>query len=365
MEYIKTLLMLFGGQSSEHEVSRKSAASILNNINSDKYNILKVGIKKDGAWLLTEASAEAIESGAWESCENNRPVQPALNHSRRLFITESADSIYIDVVFPMLHGKNGEDGTMQGLFQIAGIPFVGSDTKSSAACMDKAVTKALVDQAEVCEQAKCCVTHRGCDEEEAAQSIDGFFDSEYPLFVKPANSGSSVGISKVEDCTQLPHALKTAFAEDGKVLVEEAIVGREIEIAILGNRESDRGLQASCLGEIFAANEFYDYSAKYEDVGSKTAIVEDLPDFLVEEIRETALKIYEIMGCDGMARVDFFLMPGLDGGYHDGKVVFNEINTIPGFTKISMYPQLWEASGVPYDQLIDRLIELAIERDKE
>ncbi len=362
MTYRKTILILFGGQSSEHEISRKSTASILENINSEKYDILKVGIKKDGTWLLTEASAEAIESGTWENHESNCPVNPALDHSRRLIFTESANSVYIDVVFPVLHGRNGEDGTIQGLLQIAGLPFVGSDAKSSAACMDKAVTKALVNQAGVCEQAKCCVIHRGCDEKNAVHMIDEFFSSEYPLFVKPANSGSSVGISKVGNPAELPEAIKIAFAEDDKILVEKAIVGREIEVAVLGNRESSRGPEASCIGEIFAANEFYDYTAKYEDIGSRTAIVNDLPDTLEEKIKETAVSIYKVMGCDGMARVDFFLTPGPEGSYHDGEVVFNEINTIPGFTKISMYPQLWEASGIPYDRLIDMLIELAIEK---
>ncbi len=364
MAYRKTILILFGGQSSEHEISRKSAASVLENINSEKNEILRVGIKQDGTWLLTEASVEAIECGAWESCGSNRAVHLALDHSRRLMFTGTEESMYIDVVFPVLHGRNGEDGTMQGLLQIAGIPFVGSDTKSSAACMDKAVTKALVDQAGICEQAKCCVVHRGCNVQDTAYMIDEFFGSEYQLFVKPANSGSSVGISKVGNLSELPRAMEIAFAEDDKILVEKAIVGREIEVAVLGNREGSRGPEASCIGEIFAANEFYDYTAKYEDVGSRTSIVNDLPDILEKKIRETAINIYKVMGCDGMARVDFFLTPGAEGNCHDGEIVFNEINTIPGFTKISMYPQLWEASGIPYDRLLDRLIELALEKKK-
>ncbi len=365
MTYRKKILILFGGQSSEHEISRKSTASVLENINSEKYDIFKVGIKKDGVWLLTEAPIEAIESGAWENHESNCPVHPAMDHSRRLIFTEIADSLNIDAVFPVLHGRNGEDGTIQGLLQIAGIPFVGSDAKSSAACMDKAITKALVDQAGVCEQAECCVVHRGCDEKDAVRMIDEFFNGEYPLFVKPANSGSSVGISKVGNPARLPEAIRIAFAEDDKILVEKAIVGREIEVAVLGNRENSQGPEASCIGEIFTANEFYDYTAKYEDVGSRTAIVNDLPDYLEEKIKETAVNIYKVMGCDGMARVDFFLTPGSEGSYHDGEVIFNEINTIPGFTKISMYPQLWQASGIPYDRLIDTLIELAMERNQE
>lgn len=345
-----TLLILFGGVSSEHEVSRVSAASVLRHINREKYNIIKVGIRKDGAWLLTDAEPDEIQTGTWESHESNEPAVIMTDHSRRL-VTEKGKSELIDVVFPVLHGKNGEDGTMQGLLEIAGIPYVGSDSFSSAACMDKAAAKALVDQAEACLQARCSVVHRGCDCSEAADVIDEFFDSEYPLFVKPSAAGSSVGISKVKSKEYLPAALETAFAEDSKALVEECITGREIEVAVLGNDEP----RASCIGEIFAANEFYDYNAKYENTESKTGIVRDLSPEKEDEIRRTAVAIYEIMGCSGLARVDFFLK-------EDGTPVFNEINTIPGFTSISMYPQLWQESGLGYSELIDKLIELAQER---
>jgi len=343
----KKLMLLFGGVSSEHEVSRTSAASVLEHIDGEKYELIKVGITKDGRWMQTEADAASIEDGSWEEHPSNKDVylMPGVGFA----------GLDVDVVFPLLHGRNGEDGRMQGFLAIAGIPFVGSDSTASAACMDKAVTKAVIDQAEACDQAKCCIAHKGCDEEEAAGVIDRFFGSEYPLFVKPANAGSSVGISKVKEREELPGALKVAFAEDDKALIEEAIVGREIEVAVLGNDDP----QASCIGEIISANEFYDYVAKYDNIGSVTSVVTDLPESLQDQIRRTAVSIYEIMGCRGLARVDFFLTKGPSGGYDDGGLVFNEINTMPGFTKISMYPQLWEASGIAYEELIDKIIDLA------
>ena len=343
------MMLIFGGVSSEHEVSRTSAASVLEHINRDKYEIIKVGITKDGRWMQIEADPMAIADGSWEEMESNKDVylMPGVGFA----------GLDVDVVFPLLHGRNGEDGRMQGFLAIAGIPFVGPDSTASAACMDKAVTKAVIDQAEACDQAKCCVAHRGCDVEEAAGVIDQFFDGVYPLFVKPANAGSSVGISKVKQKEGLPEALRVAFAEDDKALVEETIVGREIEVAVLGNDDP----QASCIGEIVPANEFYDYTAKYDDIGSVTSIVTDIPERLQQQIRQTAVSIFEIMGCKGLSRVDFFLREGPSGGYDDGELVFNEINTMPGFTKISMYPQLWEASGIAYEDLIDKLIELALE----
>lgn len=345
------LMVLFGGVSSEHEISRTSAASVLEHVNEDKYDIIKVGIKKDGKWLQTEAAASDIESGAWEKDTSNKEVY--------LMPGAGFAGLDVDVVFPVLHGKNGEDGRIQGFLEIAGIPYVGSGSTSSAASMDKAITKAMVDQAEICRQATCCIAHKGCDVDEAAGLIDEFFEGVYPVFVKPANAGSSVGISKVKAKTELPEALRIAFAEDDKVLVEEAIVGREIEVAVLGNTGTDSDEDApvaSCIGEIFAANEFYDYTAKYDDIGSRTGIVTDLPAELEQEIRDVAVGIFEIMGCDGLARVDFFLEEGEDG------LVFNEINTIPGFTKISMYPKLWQENGIAYPELIDRLVELALKK---
>ena len=352
-----SLLILFGGASSEHEVSCASCASVLKHINSEKYDISTIGITKEGNWLLTSSPAVDIGDGSWEENKNNKIAFIAPDHSIKGIMVQQEDGSFkqktIDVIFPILHGKNGEDGTMQGLLQISGIPFVGSGTTASAASMDKAITKAILEQGSVVNQAKCIVLHKNTyekDPENEVIALFDYFECQLPLFVKPANAGSSVGISKVKDAEDLPKAIEKALLEDDKVLIEEAIVGREIEVAVLGNDSPE----ASCIGEIFAANEFYDYEAKYQNAESKTGIVFDLDEEKEREIREVAIKIYQAMGCRGLSRVDFFLK-------ESGKVVFNEINTLPGFTNISMYPKLWEATGLPYDKLIDRLIELAMD----
>ena len=332
------VLILFGGVSSEHEVSRVSASSILAHISEDKYEINTVGITKEGNWFLTSSPAVRIGDGSWEQDPGNRKVAVCLDRDFRGLLVREADGstreLAIDVVFPVLHGKNGEDGTMQ-------------------ASMDKAITKVMVEQAGGISQADAVLLHRqryAKDPQGELLGVTSYFDDVFPLFVKPANAGSSVGISKVKNAEELPKALDIAFAEDDKVLVEEAITGREIEVAVLGNEDP----KASCIGEIFAANEFYDYNAKYENAASETAVVADLDPEKEQEIQDAAVKIYQTMGCRGMARVDFFLK-------ESGRVVFNEINTLPGFTSISMYPKLWEASGIPYPDLIDKLLQLAME----
>ena len=357
MDKKTSLLILFGGMSSEHEVSRISAASVLEHIDAGKYEINTIGITKEGNWFLTSSPAVHIRDGSWEHDKSNRRAVLSVDRSERCLLIEEESGCFskinIDVVFPVLHGRNGEDGTIQGLLQIAGIPFVGSDTASSAASMDKAITKSMVEQAGDVYQARCNVLHRKefeADPQREAEGVLSFFNWELPLFVKPANAGSSVGISKVKKKEELEGALRLAFKEDNKVLVEETIEGREIEVAVLGNEDA----AASCIGEIFAANEFYDYNAKYENDKSETGIVCDLAPEKEIEIRNAALNVYRIMGCRGLARVDFFLEK-------TGRVVFNEINTLPGFTHISMYPQLWQASGISYSELIDKLITLALE----
>lgn len=356
-----SLLVLFGGASSEHEVSCISAASVLDHIDMEKYDIIKIGITKEGNWFLTGSPVVNISDGSWEKDPGNRRAFIVPDRSTGGILAESGKGVFetvkVDVVFPVLHGKNGEDGTMQGLLQIAGLPFVGADTTSSAASMDKAITKAMVHQNSSARQAKCHVMYRSRyekapDEEEKA--LLEFFSGSMPLFVKPANAGSSVGITKVKKPEELTEALKTAFAEDDKAVIEEAVRGREIEVAVLGNDNP----KASCIGEIFAANEFYDYNAKYENEASRTAIVTDLEADKEREIRDTAVRVYQTMGCRGLARVDFFLD-------EEQNVIFNEINTIPGFTHISMYPKLWEESGIRYSELLDRLIELALEKHEK
>ena len=351
------LLILFGGVSSEYEISRLSAASVLDHIDKTKYDITTVGITKDGRWLLTRADSEQIKDGSWEELGENSMAVISPDRKTHGILATAPDGTFfekrIDVIFPVMHGQNAEDGTMQGLLQLSGIPFVGSGTTASASSMDKAITKAMVKQNGTVAQADCTVTHKitfEADEEAELKRIDDYFKDRYPLFVKPANAGSSVGISKVKSFSGLKEALEMAFEVDVKVLVEEGITGREIEVAVLGNDDP----KASGIGEIFAANEFYDYNAKYENNSSHTEIVRDLPDEVQTRIKEAAITVYKIMGCRGLSRIDFFLESS-------GRVVLNELNTLPGFTQISMYPQLWIDSGIPYDELIDRLIELAIE----
>ena len=356
MEKKISLLLLFGGVSSEHEVSCASAASIIKNINREKYDIYTVGITKQGNWFLTSSPASGIGDGSWEYDKNNKKVHISLDRESRGILTEENgcfEKIKIDVVFPVLHGKNGEDGTMQGLLQIAGIPFVGSDAASSAESMDKAATKAMVEKAGGVYQADAVIVYsKVFDADKAGEigRIAEYFKGRFPLFVKPSSAGSSVGITKIKQEDEIEGALDRAFEEDDKVVVEEGIKGREMEISVLGNRDA----KASRIGEIFAANEFYDYNAKYENEASRTEIVTDLSPEKEKEMRDTAVRVYDIMGCRGLARVDFFLS-------EDGKAVFNEINTLPGFTDISMYPKLWEATGIKYSDLIDELIRLALE----
>lgn len=348
------LAVLFGGMSSEHEVSCLSAASVIEHLDKNQYEIFAVGITKEGNWFLTDSPVACISDGSWIENRRNRKTLISPNtEDKGLLIFEQDGSCQLqklDVVFPVLHGKNGEDGTMQGLLELSGIPYVGSGTTSSAACMDKGITKLMVKGTDV-KQADFYLTDRysfASNPQEILREIELHFGG-YPLFVKPANAGSSVGISKAGNGLQLFEAIRIAAEEDHKILIEETIVGREIEVAVLG----DRHPRASLVGEIIAANEFYDYEAKYLNAASRTEIVSDLSEQKIEEIQENALTVYHTMGCKGLARVDFFLTGA-------GDVIFNEINTMPGFTSISMYSKLWEATDLPYSELLDMLIELAM-----
>lgn len=350
-----SLLVLFGGQSSEHEVSCNSAASVIEHLDQNKYNLYQVGITREGLWFLTSAEPKRIKDGSWIKDPSNKKVfiRPSIDISGLVVFNDdyTYEIIDIDVVFPVLHGKYGEDGTLQGLLDLTGLPYVGSGTTSSATCMDKAITKLIVAQTGI-RQADYYLTDRytfADQPQETIKSILTYFDEKFPLFVKPPNAGSSVGISKVKDTKSLFDGIRIAAAEDHKILIEETIIGREIEVAVLG----DRHPKASLVGEILAANEFYDYDAKYVNEGSKTRVITDLSPEKEEEIRKAAIDIYRGMGCKGLARADFFLTDA-------GEVVFNEINTMPGFTQISMYPKLWEATDLPYTELLDELIGLAL-----
>ena len=349
-----SVLILFGGISPEHEVSLRSAESVLNNIDHDKYNIFPVGITKEGDWVLFGGrDYSMLPAGTWQSCEGNRRATLSPVHGQGLLSFENDCVVRerIDVVFPVLHGSGGEDGAIQGLLEIAGLPYVGPHIAASAACMDKCMTKLVADQVGVRQAQWQLVTKSGFahNADAVARQVEERFD--YPVFVKPAGTGSSVGVSKARDRADLLQAVETALQYDKKVLVEEFIDGQEVECAVLGNREA----QASIVGEIGASAQFYDYDDKYVNGTSQLYIPARIDEAVSDKIREVAVRAYRLLGCSGLARVDFFVTED------EHKVVLNEINTLPGFTSISMYPKLWMAMGLTYGELLDRLIDLAFQ----
>ena len=349
--------ILFGGISPEHEVSLRSAESVLNNIDKEKYNILPVGITKEGKWILFGGKDYAmLPQGTWQNHPDNREaaISPVRGQGLLTFEGDRVVRQAVDVVFPVLHGENGEDGAMQGLLQMAGLAYVGPPVAASAVAMDKTLTKLVVDHAGVPQAAWELV--RGSELENHMQNtLDSLeLRFRYPMFVKPAGTGSSVGVSKAADRESLCQALKDAAQFDEKILVEEFIHGREIEVAVMGNDSP----VASVCGEIDSGVEFYDYNAKYVTNTSTAYIPARIPEDVQEIVREAAVKVYSAIGCQGLSRVDFFVT------YEENRVVFNEINTLPGFTSISMYPKLFAASGIPYSKLIDQLLELAVEACK-
>ncbi len=348
------ILIIFGGKSSEYEVSLHSASSVISNIPRDKYNVYTLGITKDGKWLYFEGETDLIEKDTWHTDGFTSDAFLSVNasdNSLNIFENSSIKKVHIDVVFPVLHGKNGEDGTIQGLLELSGIPYVGCGVLSSAACMDKAVTNTLCDSIGI-RQAKWRLV-RKYDFNHNCTDLDEIIAAlSLPLFVKPANAGSSVGISKAFTKAEVVKALELAFEHDSKAVLESAIVGRELECSVLGNSSP----LASCVGEIAPGNDFYDYEAKYISGDSKLFIPAKLTKNQEEEIRSAATKVYKTLDCEGLARVDFFMD-------NDGLIYFNEINTIPGFTSISMYPKLFEQSGIQYPKLIEKLIEYAFEKE--
>ena len=346
--------ILFGGVSPEHEISLRSAESVLNNINKDKYQVFPVGITKTGDWILFSGEDYSLlPRGLWQEHPGNRQVaiSPIRGQGLLIFEGESLRRERIDVVFPVLHGENGEDGSIQGLLQLAGIPYVGCHVAASAVAMDKTLTKLVADQAGIRQAAWQLIWDHELEHhtQRAIEILESRF--AYPMFVKPAGTGSSVGVSKAADRDALDKALLAAAKYDKKILVEEFIHGREIEVAVMGN---DNPVASIC-GEIDSGADFYDYDAKYVTDTSRPYIPARIPEDVQEIVREAAIKVYTAIGCQGLSRVDFFAT------YEDNRVVFNEINTIPGFTSISMYPKLFGASGIPYRQLIDLLLQLAQE----
>ena len=349
-----SVCVLFGGMSPEHQVSLRSAESVLNNMDAEKYDILPVGITRQGQWLLYGSDDYSkLPSGAWQEEPTNRKamISPVRGQGLVCVTEDGVEYRSIDVVFPVLHGENGEDGAMQGLLQLAGIPYVGPHVSASAVSMDKTLTKLVADKAGVTQAAWQLVRRGDLDSrlEQTLDSLEGRF--EYPMFVKPSGTGSSVGVSKATDRQTLADALKAAAEYDEKVLVEEFIRGREVEVAVMGNDSP----MASVCGEIDSGADFYDYDAKYITDTSTAYIPARIGEDIGERVREAAVKIYSAIGCQGLSRVDFFVT------YDDERVVFNEINTLPGFTSISMYPKLFDASGIPYGELIDQLLKLAME----
>lgn len=345
--------ILFGGVSPEHDVSLRSAESVLKHLDPEKYNIYPVGITQDGNWIWYGGKDySALPGEAWLACSENKPaaISPIRGQGLLIFEGETVIRKRIDVVFPVLHGENGEDGSVQGLLELAGIPYVGCHVASSAACMDKCMTKLIAGTAGVRQADWELVTR-----EQLASAPDKAMDRVearfcYPVFVKPAGTGSSVGVNKAKDRASLLKALEEALHLDRKALVEEFIQGREVEVAVLGNETP----AASVCGEIDSGADFYDYEAKYITDSSTLYIPARISARTSEAVRDAAVKVYKALGCRGLSRVDFFVT------YKDEQVVFNEINTLPGFTSISMYPKLFEASGIPYAALLDRLIEYAV-----
>ena len=349
-----SVCVLFGGMSPEHEVSLRSAESVLNHLDPGKYNIVPVGITKDGDWILYGGTDYSLlPSGEWQSYPGNRraAISPVRGQGLLSFEGDCVVRERLDVVFPVLHGENGEDGAMQGLLQLAGIPYVGPHVSASAVSMDKTLTKLVMDNVGI-PQAKWQLVRNSELDARMDKILDQLEEKfAYPMFVKPAGTGSSVGVSKAADRAALQEALLTAGSYDEKILVEEFIHGREIEVAVMGNESP----VASICGEIDSGAEFYDYDAKYITDTSTAYIPARIPDEVAEQVREMAVKAYTALGCQGLSRVDFFAT------YEENKVVFNEINTLPGFTSISMYPKLFAASGIPYEELVDELLRLALE----
>lgn len=350
--------VLFGGRSGEHEVSLTSAASVLQALDREKYEILPIGITREGRWLAGSAATREPS----EVLERGEPVILCVDPSGPRLLklagetaAETTQDSALDVVFPILHGTFGEDGTVQGLLELAGVPYVGAGVLGSAAGMDKDVMKRLFRDARLPVVQWLTVLRSEWESKPASVERRIARELSFPVFVKPANLGSSVGISRVRRARDLPGALERAASFDRKILVERAVNAREIECAVLGNDDP----QASVPGEIIPINEFYDYEAKYLKEGSELIIPAKLPRRKAREVQELSRAAFRAVECAGMARVDFLM------DRKTGKLYVNEVNTIPGFTPISMFPKLWEASGLPYPRLLDRLIELAFERHRE
>lgn len=346
-----TVSVIFGSRSSEHDVSIVSASNIVANINTDIYDVILIGITKEGKWLKVN-NIEDMKSGNWLNSKITAIISPDTTHQGVLFIEDNKVSYkHIDVCFPVLHGLNGEDGTIQGLLELAHIPYVGCGVVSSGISMDKLFTKIIVDKLGI-RQAKyvSIIKQELKNMNTCVSKVETSLD--YPVFIKPANAGSSKGISKAHNREELISGLNEAILHDRKILIEETIIGRELECAVLGSSNPI----SSGVGEILAAAEFYDYDAKYNNSESREDVSPDLPEGVEEKIRHYATQIFTALDGYSLSRVDFFLEKDTN------EIIFNEINTLPGFTSISMYPMLWEAKGISKSQLIEKLIQSGLRR---
>lgn len=353
MERIK-LAVIFGGMSTEHDVSIASETSVIQNLKQDKYEIHPIYLDKEGNWYRYTKKIEEIRNiEVGEEIDEVEELKEPMEYLKKM-----------DCIFPVLHGLYGEDGTIQGLFELLKVPYVGCEVLASSISMDKVYTKIIFEKAGLKQAPYAYIrkekeqyrfiskdfTEETCSFDEISKKIEE--ELTYPMFVKPSNSGSSVGVRKVTKKQELDEAILYASQYDTKVLIEQGINGRELECAVLGNEE----VKASHIGEILSAEEFYDFESKYHNQESKTIIPKDLPKEVTEEIRKQAIKAFKAVDGKGLSRVDFFLEN------ETNEIIINEINTMPGFTKISMYPKLWEESGISYPNLLDKLIELAIEK---
>lgn len=351
--------LIFGGRSGEHEVSLASARAVIANLNPDIYEVVPLGITKEGSWLLGAEPQQLIALEGQALSESTAVTLTGDPRIRGLIPIQAGNDLQsqatLDVIFPVLHGTYGEDGSLQGLLDMANIPYVGCGVLGAALGMDKEKMKMLFQAVGL--PIVAYVVFRRSAWERSPETVIGALEQQlhYPIFVKPVNLGSSVGITKAHTRAELEHAIMVAAEYDSKIVAEQGIACREFECAVLGNDEP----LASVVGEIVSSNEFYDYRAKYIDGKSRAIIPADLPQELAEEIRRLSIKAFAALDLRGLARVDFFLQQD------NGQIYINEVNTMPGFTEISMYPKLWEASGLPYARLLDRLIELAIERHED
>ena len=349
---VKKVAVIFGGMSSEHEISCLSVVNVIRGLSKDKYEVSLIGITKEGKWIPVN-DIEDVKDGSWQEGTTTAVLSPDRAKPGILVLKEDTyEYCPVDVIIPVLHGKFGEDGAIQGLFELSGIPYVGCGVLSSAVSMDKISTKLFVDQLGIRQAAY--VTDIARDDSSIQETIRQVENTlGYPVFVKPSNAGSSCGVSKACDGEELREAIRLSKEYDTRVLIEEMIVGHEVECAVLGGD----AVEASRVGEVLAAAEFYDYDAKYNNAESKTVIDSpEIPADAKEKVRTCAVDIFRAVSGFGLSRVDFFIESGTN------EVVFNEINTLPGFTDISMYPMLWNDRGLSTEELLDRLIETAYER---